>query len=409
MSLLVYAFPLFILTLCVECAVAQRRNPGAYSFPDAITSLQIGVLSQVSNAFTKLVTLGIYTAVFETFRVTTWSMNSAWAWLGALLMHDFFYYWFHRCNHEIGVMWAAHVTHHNSEHLNISTAMRQASGTELLRWSFYLPLAVAGVPPMMFITVAIIDLIYGYWNHTELIGKLGWYDRFFGSPSNHRVHHGQNGYCIDKNYGSFLIIWDRMFGTFAEERDAEPVKFGVRHAVASFNPIWANAHVYVELWKQSGMVKGWREKLNVWLSPPGGWPTGPLDDFDGAQFVRFNSNPTREICWYTAAQFGGTLVMLSHFLVVFKQLELPVAATYAALLVVTAVAAGALLERRDWGKRLELVRLAVVGVAVAVMPQWFGSMLPDGARVAIVLTVVAGFVWLVGRDVKTQRFAAGAV
>jgi alkylglycerol monooxygenase len=140
-------------------------------------------------------------------------------------MYDFFYYWKHRANHEVRIMWAGHITHHNSEFFNLSTALRQSSTTFFFDWIFYLPMAVVGVPPAMFVGVALIDLLYQYWVHTELVGKLGWFDRVFVSPSNHRVHHGQNDYCLDKNYGGILILWDRLFGTFEDERD-EPISYG---------------------------------------------------------------------------------------------------------------------------------------------------------------------------------------
>ncbi|MBN0802724.1 sterol desaturase family protein, partial [Pseudomonas aeruginosa] len=138
-------------------------------------------------------------------------------------------------------------------------------------WIFYLPMAVAGVPPSVFAGVLLIDLLYQYWVHTEVIGRLGWLDRIFVTPSNHRVHHGQNDYCMDTNYGGILILWDRLFGTFAEERKDEKVIYGVRTPLQSLNPFWGNMHYYIELWQKSKATPGWRAKLGVWLAPPGGW------------------------------------------------------------------------------------------------------------------------------------------
>jgi sterol desaturase/sphingolipid hydroxylase (fatty acid hydroxylase superfamily) len=125
-------------------------------------------------------------------------------------------------------MWASHVVHHSSEYYNLSTALRQTSTGSFLGWVFYLPLAVVGVPWQMLVIVGLIDLLYQYWVHTELIGRLGVLDRILVTPSNHRVHHGQNDYCIDKNYGGILVLWDRLFGTFADERDGE--KFAMASA-----------------------------------------------------------------------------------------------------------------------------------------------------------------------------------
>jgi hypothetical protein len=188
--------------------------------------------------------------------------------------------------HEVNVLWASHVVHHSSEYYNLSTALRQTSSGWLFGWIFYLPMAVAGVPPIMFVTVGLIDLLYQYWVHTELVGRMGWFDRVFVSPSNHRVHHGQNDYCIDKNYGGILIVWDRLFGTFVDEREGEKIHYGIRKPLRSFNPVWGNLHYYADLWRASCVAVGWRAKLGVWLAPPGGWNV-PLEHFDGAHFVRY--------------------------------------------------------------------------------------------------------------------------
>ena len=141
-----------------------------------------------------------------------------WVWLGALLVYDFCYYWLHRAGHRVAVLWAAHVVHHQSEDYNLSTALRQTSSGFLLGWIFYLPMALVGVPPLVFGVVALVDLLYQFWVHTQQVGKLGWFDRWFCSPSNHRVHHAVNDRYLDSNYGGILIVWDRLFGSFSGRR-----------------------------------------------------------------------------------------------------------------------------------------------------------------------------------------------
>ena len=170
--------------------------------------------------------VGIYVLVYNHFALFALPADDWRVWVGALIAYDFFYYWNHRIDHEVGLFWAAHVVHHQSDAFNLSTALRQPSSGVLLGWIFYLPMAIAGVPPVVFVAVGLIDLLYQFWIHTELIGKLGWFDRVFASPSNHRVHHGVNDQYLDKNYGGILILWDRLFGTFEEEVE-KPV-FGVR-------------------------------------------------------------------------------------------------------------------------------------------------------------------------------------
>ena len=188
----------------------------------------------------------------------------------ALLFYDLCYYWLHRMGHESAILWAAHVVHHQSQDYNLSTALRQTSSGALLGWLFYVPMALAGVPPEVFAIVALIDLLYQFWVHTEHVPKLGWFDRWFCSPSNHRVHHAVNDEYLDKNYGGVLIIWDRIFGSFKEE--AAPCVYGTRSALKSWDPIWANLEVYSAILHDAWHARSWADKLRVFIKPPGWRP-----------------------------------------------------------------------------------------------------------------------------------------
>jgi alkylglycerol monooxygenase len=163
MSPIVYAIPIFLLTIVIEIAVAHFRGRQVYDTSDAVTSLHFGIISQVFNTFTKLFTIGIYIAVYEAFAALAWPMDSVVLWVLAVVLYDFCYYWNHRLNHEIALLWGGHVVHHSSEYFNLSTALRQSSTSAFYNWMFYLPLAVLGVPPTMFAVVALIDLLYQYW------------------------------------------------------------------------------------------------------------------------------------------------------------------------------------------------------------------------------------------------------
>ncbi len=261
-QIIVLATPVFLLLIVAELAYGLRKGRNTYRLADAINSISLGMLSQISAVFTRLLRVGIYTAVYagvslvplEEARAfwTTWQ-----GWLLALVFYDFCYYWLHRMGHEVGVLWAAHVVHHQSQDYNLSTALRQTSSGAMLGWIFYLPMAVAGVPPLVFGIVALVDLLYQYWVHTEHVPKLGWFDRWFCSPSNHRVHHAVNDNYLDKNYGGILIVWDRLFGTFQDEDLAEPCVYGTRGALNSWDPLWANAEVYWALAKDAWHARSW--------------------------------------------------------------------------------------------------------------------------------------------------------
>ena len=169
-------------------------------------------------------------------------------------------------------MWAAHVVHHQSQHFNFSTALRQESTVALIGWIFYLPIALIGVPPEQFGLAGLIVLLYQFWIHTEHVGKLGWFDRVFSSPSNHRVHHAVNDQYLNKNYGGMFVIWDRMFGTFVEEQ--EPCVYGTRSPLRSWDPGWAIFAEYWSLVQATRQAGSWGDKWRIWLKPPGWRPSG---------------------------------------------------------------------------------------------------------------------------------------
>jgi alkylglycerol monooxygenase len=391
---IVFAIPVFMLTILLEAWLAHRRGTAAYDTADALTSLHLGMVSQVTGLFVKLAMLGIYTAVYENWRLASLPAGSVWVWVGALLAYDFCYYWAHRMGHEVGVLWAAHVVHHSSEFYNLSTALRQSSSGWIFGWLFYLPMALAGVPPLVLAVVGLIDLLYQYWVHTEMVGRLGWIDRVFVTPSNHRVHHGQNDYCIDKNYGGILILWDRMFGTFAEERDDEKIIYGVRTPLRSLNPLWANFHYYADLWQATRQVKGLRARLHVWFGPPGGWTGEPLGHFEAGQFEHYRTHTPAPVALYAMLQFGLLVPCVSHLIAVAPALDHLALALYAALVIASTLSLGALLEGRRAAIRIEQARVAALGLAFALLPAWFGFDAPLMLRVAVLVMLLSAAAWL---------------
>jgi alkylglycerol monooxygenase len=147
---------------------------------------------------------------------------------------------------EINLFWATHQTHHSAENYNLSTALRQGFLQPYFSWIFYLPLAFV-VPPQIFLIHAQMNLLYQFWIHTEVISNLGPLELILNTPSHHRVHHGRNPYCIDKNYGGVFIIWDRLFGTFAAERKDEEIAYGLVYSFVSFDPLKIQV-IKIKIW-----------------------------------------------------------------------------------------------------------------------------------------------------------------
>ncbi len=352
-QIIVLATPVFLALMALELAVGWVRRRHTYHFADAVSSISVGVLSQTSAVFTRLLRIGIYTALFE--HLALWRNDGFWTSLHggllALVFYDFCYYWLHRLGHEVAVLWAAHAVHHQSQDYNLSTALRQTSSGSLLGWIFFVPMALAGVPPLVFIIVGLVDLLYQFWVHTEHVGRLGWFDRWFCSPSNHRVHHAVNDPYLDKNYGGILVLWDRLFGTFKDENPGEPCVYGTRGLLNSCDPLWANAHVYTALAHDSWRTRRWSDKLRVWLKPPGWRPADveqrfPKPAFDIRKVRRYDPGVARATRWFAGVQFALLLAGVSVFLWHADGAPLAQNLAWFAVLLATQWAMGAVLQGR---------------------------------------------------------------
>jgi alkylglycerol monooxygenase len=363
------ATPVFFALIALEFLVGRARGYSNYRLNDALNSLSLGVMSQVVGLFTKLLAVGIYAAVHSVAALWQWPTDQWWTWALAIVVYDFCYYWNHRLGHESAVFWAAHVVHHQSQEYNLTTALRQTSSGALLGWIFYLPMAVVGFPTEVFVVAAVVNLLYQYWIHTEQVGKLGWFDRWFGSPSNHRVHHAVNDRYIDRNYGGITMLWDRLFGTFVEE--GEKCVYGTRAPLDSWDPLWANLEVYADLARRSRQAAHWRDRLLVWLMPPGwqpataGGPAWHKPSFDVGALRRFDPPMNRPAQGFALLHFGAVLVGATVLLWHADTLALPmlVAASLAILGVLWVI--GAVMQGRLTLRNALLAEAAVGAMLVA--------------------------------------------
>jgi len=284
-SPLIYiAIPLFLLTIIIEYRLVRARHDvKGYDPKDTAASLSMGVGNVIIAAIIKGSIVGVNFWLYERFGwfADFLSPNNWWAWLLLFFADDFCYYWFHRTGHRQRWAWAAHINHHSSQHYNLSTALRQSWTTPFNHWLFYLPLPILGFDPAAMVTMQALSLLYQYWIHTETIGRLGWFENWFNTPSHHRVHHGSNDRYLDKNYGGFLIIYDKLFGSF--EPESEPVKYGLTTDIATFNPFKIAAHEWMNL------ITEMRHSSSLWQAikrpfmPPGWEPTGKTPYFTAEQ------------------------------------------------------------------------------------------------------------------------------
>uniref|UniRef100_A0A8C2BH87 Alkylglycerol monooxygenase n=1 Tax=Cyprinus carpio TaxID=7962 RepID=A0A8C2BH87_CYPCA len=267
------ATPYFTGLILLEIVLGWLKTDGpCIKINDFITSLSAGMMSRLPQLMMRSLELSSYIYVWNNFRLLELPWDSAWTWWLAFFGVDMGYYWFHRFAHELNILWAAHQVHHSSEYYNLSTALRQSVTVQFSSWAFYLPLALA-VPPSVFAVHIQLNLLYQFWIHTELVKDLGPLEWILNTPSHHRVHHGRNPYCIDKNYAGILIIWDRMFGTFAPESDQ--VVYGLTYPISTFE-IWTVEFLYYPyLWQRFWEAEGISNKLSVIFKGPGWTPGKP--------------------------------------------------------------------------------------------------------------------------------------
>jgi hypothetical protein len=241
----------------------------------------------------------------------------------------------------------------------------------LLGWIFYLPMAIAGIPPEVFAVAAVVNLLYQYWIHTEQIGSLGWFDRWFSSPSNHRVHHAVNDRYIDRNYGGISMVWDHLFGSFVDE--TERCVYGTRAPLDSWDPFWANFEVYADLARKSWNADRWRDKLLVWLMPPGWQPAAASGahwhkpHFEVSQLRRYDPPMTRGGRWFTTVQFVAVLFAATALLWYSPTLSFTEVAAWSAVVLAVLWLTGAVMQGRlriPAALAIEVASLALLVVAL---------------------------------------------
>ena len=267
-DLIQYAIPAFIVLLIAEVIITARQQKDYYDAKDTAGSLTMGIGNVVVGFVGKAIVFGALSFVYQ-FRLFTVDMTQGWAWVVLFFADDFSYYWFHRISHSSRYFWASHVVHHSSQKYNLGTALRQTwTGNITGAFVFWLWLPLVGFSPVAVMTMQAISLLYQFWIHTEHIDKLPAPIEFiFNTPSHHRVHHGSNLAYLDKNHAGVLIIWDRLFGTFAPE-DHRPT-YGLTTNLNSHNPVKIAFHEWTAIGRDVSRAGSLRNAMGYIFGPPG--------------------------------------------------------------------------------------------------------------------------------------------
>ncbi|WP_431773196.1 sterol desaturase family protein [Streptomyces cucumeris] len=270
-----WSIPAFVLLTVVEmvaCRLHPDEDAEGYAAKDAATSVTMGLGSLFFDLVWKIPIVAVYAAVHE---LTPLRVPVLWWTLPPMLLaQDFLYYWLHRGHHVIRILWACHVVHHSSRKFNLSTALRQP-WTSWTGWVFYLPLIALGVHPAAVAFCSSVSLVYQFWIHTERIGTLPRpVELVFNTPSHHRVHHASQGGYLDRNFAGILIVWDRLFGSFAPETE-RPV-YGLTKNIDTYNPLRVATHEYAAIARDVAAAEDWRERAGRVFRGPGWTPVAAV-------------------------------------------------------------------------------------------------------------------------------------
>lgn len=285
---LVYGVPSFVALILLELVYSKSHDHDhdLYEWKDLFSSMSMGLGSVIIAPLIKIVSAAtLFTIVYNFFnplvdgvRMNIMGYESfGWGigvWLACQLLDDFAYYWFHRLNHTVRFLWAAHIVHHSSDNYNLGTGLRNGWVTLLYKPFFYVWIPAIGFPPEMVVVCLGIEALWQFQLHTKYVPKMGFIEKFMNTHTMHQAHHSQNLEYLDKNHGGYLNIFDRLFGTWAPLDDNIDIKYGVMHPPNSYNPLVIVSHEYKDIWNDVKKAKNFKEVIMYSFGPPGWSPDG---------------------------------------------------------------------------------------------------------------------------------------
>lgn len=392
---ILWAIPFFLISIFAELLHNWLKHGGKdFNFEDSITNLNLGIGSQAIGALTKAILIMLYVWVYDNFRVVTLEANLLNTVL-CIFLFDYLYYWAHRWGHEWNIFWGAHIVHHQSEEYNLTVALRQSWFHNFLAFPIFLPIPFLGFDPMSFVAAAGIVTLYQYWIHTKAIKRMPkWFEFIFNSPAHHRVHHATNEQYLDHNYAATFIIWDRLHGTFIDEKE-EPV-YGITTPLKSWNTVWANFHFYVEMWQGSKQLKTLKEKLALIFRGPEylGRLLGQVSDGSKkatSAVKKFSTETPFHLKIYVSLQFLLLTYFLTAYMGQIENLTLFYRCAFFFLICLSTLSIGAIMENKSWFYPVEIARFLMFIPLYNLcyhtyFSEWFSYTLPFSIAISTVFT-----------------------
>ena len=371
-KVLLIALPSFLVLILIEILYGIWTKKQTYTFMDTLSSLSSGTTNLIKDVLGIGIILISYPFLRETLAIITIE-ETILLYFVAFICIDFSSYWNHRLNHSINVFWNRHVVHHSSEEFNLACALRQ-SISSLIGFGalFLLPAAILGIPHKVIIILAPLHLFGQFWYHTRHIGKLGWFEYIFVTPSQHRVHHAINPEYVDKNLSAIFCVWDRIFGTFQEELDDVPCVYGTLKPVQTWNPILINFQHNWGLAKDAWYTKNWFDKIKLWFMPTGWRPEDvskrfPIEKIDVNNQKKYALNYSFKHKIIALFQFISLNVFIFLFLSSFGDLDVFSRVSYGILIATTIFGFTSLMDGHKWAVIFEITR-SLIGLCILLHP-----------------------------------------
>lgn len=313
---LLIAIPAFFVLVAIELLYGYRVKKMNYNLFDTLSSLSSGMTNVIKDSLGLAFVLVSYPFVKEQIMLVELESGPL-LWIVAFVIIDFAGYWNHRLSHHVNIFWNQHVIHHSSEEFNLACALRQSISNVIGYGAVLLiPAALLGVPQSVINVLGPLHLFGQFWYHTQHIGKLGWLEYIFVTPSQHRVHHAINKEYIDKNLGQIFCVWDRMFGTFQEELDEVPPRYGVLKPAKTWNPILINFQHFWGLLTDAWRTKSIWDKFRIWFMPTGWRPADVIGTYpreiisDVYKYRKYKTEVSNQVKYLVIGQFAVNTVLL---------------------------------------------------------------------------------------------------
>jgi alkylglycerol monooxygenase len=357
-NILGFAIPLFVGLILAEYAIAKKKGLPYFNLHSSIANISIGIAERLADVFVAGMFYYVYDMVQKKYGLFN-IKSGVFVWIFLFLATDFIWYWYHRLGHEINVFWMAHIVHHQSEDYNLTVSARITVFQAVLRHAFWLVLPFLGFNAGMITSILLVHGLYPFFIHTRLISKLGILEYILVTPSHHRVHHASNDKYLDKNYGDVLIIWDKLFGTFAKEEEA-PV-YGLTKPLNTYSFLWQHFHFFIEIGLAVKHTRGFTKKLKVLFGKPE--KVDPSlrkkaeDIFNIRQSqVTIDKPLNRYVVW----QMIVLLISLSVFILFEQYTSVKIRVAFSLVTILTLINCGAIMEQKRWVFYMEYIRLAVL-------------------------------------------------